>query len=87
MAEVIFRRVTDTDCSRASTMKLPTEVMNVVLTYCDRPTRYNVLQTCSQYHDIAIPHVYRDIILSSARQVRAFECLVRLAKCTRERMH
>lgn len=46
--------------------------MNIVLDYCEQASCLAVLYTCRSYHSIAIPHVYREITVSTPRQLRAF---------------
>lgn len=53
-------------------ISLPPDIMNIVLDYCEQPERLAVFYTCQSYHAIAIPHVYREIVLSTPRQLRSF---------------
>lgn len=51
---------------------LPPEVMNIVLEYCEQADCLAVLHTCRSYHEIAVPHVYRQIVINTPRQLRSF---------------
>lgn len=51
---------------------LPPDIMAIILNYADRPTIYQVLRTCKEYHDVAVPRLYRHVEISTPRQLRSF---------------
>lgn len=59
-------------CLTFDTYSLPPEVMNIVLEYCEQADCLAVLHTCRSYHEIAVPHVYRKIVINTPRQLRSF---------------
>ena len=64
--------------------KLTADVMDVVLGYCDVSTVLSVLYTCKDYHHVAIPHLYQEVTLKTAKQLEGFIHLSELARESRK---
>lgn len=61
-------------------LRLPSDIMDIVLKYCDTTTRLAVLLSCRDYHAMAVPHVYRSITIRDPRQLRSFISIAQQAE-------
>ena len=64
--------------SAKTTTRLPPEILDRVLDFADQSTRHSVILTCRDYAGLA-HQLYRDIVISTPRQLRAFTRTVNLA--------
>lgn len=59
-------------------LRLPPEILDRVLDFADQATRHAVILTCRDYSGLA-HQLYRNIVMSTPRQLRAFTRTVQLA--------
>lgn len=63
-----------------SYMMLPIDVMDLVLRYCDRASCRALMLSCPDYHDSAAAHIYENIVISTAKQLRSLDRTIKMAK-------